>query len=61
MLTAALGSQPGFKIPAQPPGQDWNQYSPLFRLTLARPREFCEHLDQCGVPNSTGTFKLRSL
>jgi perosamine synthetase len=58
MLTAALGSQPGFKIPAQPPGQDWNQYSPLFRLTLARPREFCEHLDQCGVPNSTGTFKL---
>lgn len=58
MLTAALTGQPGFTISPQQPRQDWNQYSPLFRLTLARPREFCEHLDQCGVPNSTGTFKL---
>lgn len=58
MLTAALTDQPGLTIPAQQPRQDWNQYSPLFHLTLARPREFCEHLDQHGVPNSTGTFKL---
>jgi perosamine synthetase len=57
-LTAALADLPGFIVPAQQPGQDWNQYSPLFRLTMSRPREFCEHLDQCGVPNSTGTFRL---
>jgi perosamine synthetase len=57
-LIAALTGLPGLTIPAHHAGQDWNHYSPLFRLTLARPREFCEHLDQCGVPNSTGTFKL---
>jgi perosamine synthetase len=58
MLTAALAGLPGITVPAQQAGQDWNHYSPLFRLTISRPREFCEHLHHCGVPNSTGTFKL---
>ena len=39
MLTAARQGEALIEIAVQPPGQDWNQYSPLFRLTLARPRE----------------------
>jgi dTDP-4-amino-4,6-dideoxygalactose transaminase len=57
-LAAALAELPGFAVPHPQPGEDWNSYSPLFSLGLARPRKFCQRLAACGVPNSTGTFGL---
>jgi len=57
-LAAALAELPGFAVPDPQPGEDWNGYSPLFRLSLPGPREFCQRLAACGVPNSTGTFGL---
>jgi perosamine synthetase len=57
-LAAALSELPGFAVRDPQPGEDWNGYSPLFHLSLPRPREFCRRLAACGVPNSTATFGL---
>lgn len=38
--------------------EGWNAYSPLFRLTLPNPRQFCRRLAAVGVPNSIGTHRL---
>jgi len=58
LLLSLLDGAPGV-VPLQPrPGEQWNGYSPLARLTLPAPRAFCEHLAVAGVPNSVGTFRL---
>lgn len=38
--------------------EDWNGFSPVARLTLARPRELSRRLAEAGVPNSVGSFGL---
>ncbi|PZG45044.1 aminotransferase DegT [Spongiactinospora gelatinilytica] len=43
-----------------PPHENWNGYSALFHLDLPRPRDFCAHLAEAGVPNSIGTYGLIS-
>lgn len=39
-------------------GEDWNGFSPVARLTVARPRELSQRLAEVGVPNSVGSFAL---
>ncbi|MBC8091778.1 MAG: DegT/DnrJ/EryC1/StrS family aminotransferase [Pseudonocardia sp.] len=51
-----LDGAPG--LDPAPAVDGWNGYSPVVRLHLPRPRAFSEHLAACGVPNSTGTFRL---
>ncbi|MFD2422420.1 DegT/DnrJ/EryC1/StrS family aminotransferase [Amycolatopsis pigmentata] len=58
MLARLLSDLPQVLPAHVPTGQRWNHYSPLLHLHLDRPRAFCEHLAQQGVPNSTGTFRL---
>ncbi|ANY07782.1 DegT/DnrJ/EryC1/StrS family aminotransferase [Pseudonocardia sp. HH130630-07] len=55
-LDRLLADAPALR--AVPADDGWNGYAPLYRLDLARPRAFCEHLAACGVANSTGTFGL---
>ena len=55
-LADLLTGTPGITVTAGGPG--WNGYGFLARIDLNRPREFCEHLAQLGVPNSVGTFRL---
>jgi perosamine synthetase len=57
-LQAMIVGTPGITVPDLRPGEDWNGYSPLFRLELSRPRAFSQRLTSCGVPNSVGTFGL---
>jgi len=38
--------------------EDWNGFSPVARLTPARPRELYRRLAEAGVPNSVGSFGL---
>ena len=57
-LQAMLAGTPGITVPDLWPGEDWNGYSPLFRLEFPGPRAFSQHLAACGVPNSVGTFGL---
>ncbi len=57
-LQATIEGTPGITVPNLLPGEDWNGYSPLFRLELPRPRAFSQHLAARGVPNSVGTFGL---
>ncbi len=45
--------------PLQPAADEtWNHYSPLLHIGLPNPRAFAEHLAQCEVPSSTGSFRL---
>lgn len=58
LLLDLLADLPHVRPAAVPAGQRWNHYAPLLHLDLDRPRAFCEHLAELGVPNSTGTFRL---
>jgi len=58
LLLPLLDGAPGVVALHPRPGEEWNGYSPLARLTLPAPRRFCEHLAARGVPNSVGTFRL---
>ncbi|HEX9358516.1 MAG TPA: aminotransferase class I/II-fold pyridoxal phosphate-dependent enzyme [Streptosporangiaceae bacterium] len=57
LLASLLDQTPGLQA-AVHPGDRWNGHAPLFRVTLPRPRAFCERLARAGVPNSVGTFGL---
>jgi dTDP-4-amino-4,6-dideoxygalactose transaminase len=56
LLSALLAGVPGISVLNG--DQDWNGYAPLARLSLPRPREFCEHLAALGVASSVGTYHL---
>lgn len=56
LLANSLAGTPGITVLAREPG--WNGYSPLARITLSRPRSFCERLAALGVTNSVGTYHL---
>ncbi|MBI1759048.1 MAG: aminotransferase class I/II-fold pyridoxal phosphate-dependent enzyme [Actinobacteria bacterium] len=58
LLMDGFADAPGMHPIPPTPGQTWNGYCGLARLTLDRPREFCRHLADLGVPNSVGTFHL---
>ncbi len=58
LLLSLLDQTPGIVPLGQAPGEEWNGYSPLARLTLPAARAFCGHLAARGVPNSVGTFRL---
>jgi perosamine synthetase len=57
LMTSLLAGTPGLR-PAARTGDGWNGHAPVFRITLPRPRAFCEHLARSGIPNSVGTFGL---
>ena len=57
-LQGIVEGTPGISVPKLLPGEDWNGYSPLFRLDLPRPRDLSQCLAARGVPNSVGTFGL---
>jgi perosamine synthetase len=57
-LQGIIEGTPGITVPKLLRGEDWNGYSPLFRLELPRPRALSQHLAARGVPNSVGTFGL---
>lgn len=60
LLADLLAAVPGVE-PLQPTqAEDWNGYAGLARVTLDRPRAFNAHLAAAGVPNSVGSFGLRS-
>jgi dTDP-4-amino-4,6-dideoxygalactose transaminase len=56
LLTALLAGTPGISVLAC--GAGWNAYAPLARISLPRPRGFCERLAALGVANSVGTYRL---
>lgn len=58
LLLGLLADLPQVRPVTVPAGQRWNHYAALLHLELDRPRAFCEHLAEQGVPNSTGTFRL---
>ncbi|MEV7775938.1 DegT/DnrJ/EryC1/StrS family aminotransferase [Kitasatospora sp. NPDC086791] len=58
LLTRLVADAPGLQTVQPGPREQWNHYGPLFRLTLARPRDFCRRLADLGVANSTGTYGL---
>lgn len=58
LLLDLLADLPHIRPARVPSGQRWNHYAPVLTLHLDRPRAFCEHLAERGVPNSTGTFRL---
>lgn len=58
LLLDLLADSPQVRPAAAPGGQRWNHYAPLLHLQVDRPRAFCEHLTELGVPNSTGSFRL---
>lgn len=58
LLTALLDGTPGVQPAGPAPGEDWNGYSPIFRLAPGLGRRFCEYLAGEGVPNSVGTYRL---
>jgi perosamine synthetase len=59
-MLAEVAGTPGLTEVAPGPGEAWNHYSPLWRISLPDPRGFCRRLANCGVPNSVGTFGLVS-
>ena len=58
LLASLVDRTPGLSVLQPGPREDWNAYSPLLRVELPRPRQFCQHLAELGVPNSVGTFGL---
>jgi dTDP-4-amino-4,6-dideoxygalactose transaminase len=58
LLTSLVERTSGLSVLQSGPREDWNAYSPLLRVELPRPRQFCQHLAELGVPNSVGTFGL---
>lgn len=58
LLMDLLADLPQLRPAIVPDGQRWNHYAPVLHLQFDRPRAFCEHLAEQGVPNSTGTFRL---
>jgi dTDP-4-amino-4,6-dideoxygalactose transaminase len=58
LLMAAIAAVPGVHPLPAPAEETWNGYAGLAHVTLPRPRQLCEHLSACGVPNSVGTFHL---
>ncbi len=59
-MLAEVAGTPGLTEVGPGPGEAWNRYSPLWRISLPDPRGFCRHLADRGVPNSVGTFGLVS-
>ncbi len=53
-----LEATPGLRALTPAPGEQWNYFAPLLRISLPHPRAFAEHLAQQGVPNSAGSFGL---
>lgn len=60
-LLDRLHGLPQLTVLSDPPGQRWNRYAPLIWVDLDRPRQFCEHLADHGVPNFTGSYRLAPL
>lgn len=60
LLSCLLSTAPGLEPVESRPGEEWNGYATVLRVTLPRPRAFQRHLAACGVPNSVGTFGLVS-
>lgn len=59
-MLAEVAGAPGLTEVVPGPGEAWNRYSPLWRISLPDPRGFCRRLADHGVPNSVGTFGLVS-
>jgi perosamine synthetase len=59
-MLAEVAGTPGLTEVVPGPGEAWNRYSPLWRISLPDPRGFCRRLADRGVPNSVGTFGLVS-
>jgi perosamine synthetase len=57
-LYLGVGDAPGLEAVPAGEGEDWNGFSPLWRIHLPDPRGFCRRLAERGVPNSVGTFRL---
>lgn len=57
-LLDALAHVPGLEAVPITEGEDWNGFSPLWRIHLPDPRGFCRRLAERGVVNSVGTFGL---
>lgn len=57
-LLDSLDGSSSLSILAPFADEQWNHYSPLFRVNLPRPRDFMRHLAELGVPNSVGSFHL---
>lgn len=60
LLTSLAVDTPGLHQQETELWEDHNGYAPTLRITLDKPRAFCDHLAQLGVPNSVGTFGLRA-
>jgi dTDP-4-amino-4,6-dideoxygalactose transaminase len=58
MLVSLLADTPGLFPLGEDPEEEWNWFAPLFRIGLARPREFSAHLTALGVHNSVGSHGL---
>jgi perosamine synthetase len=56
LLTTLLAGVPGIDVLTC--AQGWNGYAFLARISLRRPRGFCERLAALGVSNSLGTYRL---
>jgi dTDP-4-amino-4,6-dideoxygalactose transaminase len=59
-MLAQVAGTPGLTEVLSGPGEAWNHYSPLWRISLPAPRGFCRRLADRGVPNSIGSFGLVS-
>lgn len=57
-LYVGVGNTPGLEALPVGVDEDWNGFSPLWRIHLPDARGFCRRLAQRGVPNSVGTFGL---